>query len=117
MRTKIEPQENCSSSAPDASMPRVPPAPAKPAQMPTALARSSGGNTLVMVDSVPGMISAAPIPMSARSAMSSSAEPASADSPAATPKMAVPAIERAAAPEAVADRAGRAAGARPGSSA
>ena len=34
----------------------MPPAPAKPAQMPTALARSSGGNTLVMVDSVPGMM-------------------------------------------------------------
>ena len=92
VRTKTEPQANCSSSAPDARMPRVPPAPAKPAQMPTALARSSGGNTLVMVDSVPGMSSAAPIPMSARSAMSSLGEPASADSPAATPKMAVPAM-------------------------
>ena len=47
-------------------MPSVPPAPAKPAQMPTALARSSGGNTLVIVDSVPGMISAAPMPINAR---------------------------------------------------
>ena len=52
---KIEPHQNCSSSAPDTRMPRVPPAPAKPAQMPTALARSSGGNTLVIVESVPGM--------------------------------------------------------------
>ena len=66
---KIEPHQNCSSSAPDTRMPSVPPAPAKPAQMPTALARSSGGNTLVMVDSVPGMRSAAPRPVSARSAM------------------------------------------------
>ena len=41
---------------PTASMPSVPPAPANPAQMPTALARSSGGKTLVMVDSVPGMM-------------------------------------------------------------
>ena len=40
--------------------------PANPAQMPTAFARSSGGNTLVIVDSVPGMTSAAPIPVSAR---------------------------------------------------
>ena len=61
--TKIEPQEKPSSSAPDASRPSVPPVPAKPAQMPTALARSSGGNTLVIVDSVPGMISAAPMPI------------------------------------------------------
>ncbi len=51
-------------------MPSVPPAPAKPAQMPTALARPSGGKTLVIVERVPGMISAAPMPMSARRAMS-----------------------------------------------
>ena len=48
------------------SSPSVPPVPAKPAQMPTALARSSGGNTLVIVDRVPGMSSAAPMPISAR---------------------------------------------------
>ena len=51
-------------------MPRVPPAVAKPAQMPTALARSSWGNTLVIVDRVPGINNAAPIPIAARSAIS-----------------------------------------------
>ena len=89
---KIEPHQNCSSSTPDTRMPRVPPAPAKPAQMPTALARSSGGNTLVMVDSVPGMRSAAPRPVSARSPMSGPAESTNAESSEPMPKMAVPAI-------------------------
>ncbi len=51
-------------------MPSVPPAVAKPAQMPTALARSSGGKTLVIVESVPGISSAAPMPIAARSAIS-----------------------------------------------
>ena len=68
----------------------MPPAPANPAQIPTALARSSGGNTLVMVESVPGMSNAAPTPMSARRPISCSADPVAAESPAAMPKMAVP---------------------------
>ena len=68
--TKIEAHEKRSSRAPEMRIPRVPPAPANPAQIPTALGRSSGGNTLVIVDSVPGMISAAPIPMIARTAIS-----------------------------------------------
>ena len=56
--------------------PSVPPMPANPAQMPTALARSSAGKMLVIVESVPGMTSAAPIPMSARSPISWVGEPA-----------------------------------------
>ncbi len=38
--------------------------------MAMALARSWGGNTLVRIDSVAGMISAAPMPMTARRAIS-----------------------------------------------
>ena len=42
------------------------PPPAKPAQMPIALARSSGGKLDVMIDSVTGMIIAAPTPATTR---------------------------------------------------
>ena len=56
--------------------PMVPPAPAKPAQTPTARARPSGGKTLVMVDRVPGMMNAAPSPATTRAAISTLAEPA-----------------------------------------
>ena len=41
-----------------------------PAHVPIALPRSSGGNALVMIDSVPGIISAAPMPWTARLATS-----------------------------------------------
>ncbi len=54
----------------------VPPAPAKPAHTPTARARPSGGNTLVMVDNVPGMMKAAPRPATTRAAISAFALPA-----------------------------------------
>ena len=107
LTTKIEPHHHCSSSAPPTSIPRMPPAPAKPAHTPTALARPSGGKTLVIVDSVPGMISAAPTPVSARHAMSAPAESLNAEAALATPKMAMPSDERPAAAEAVAERAGR----------
>src|SRR3954465_10113001 len=70
----MEPHHHCSSNAPPTSIPRMPPAPAKPAHNPTALARPSGGKTLVIVDKVPGMISAAPTPVSTRHAMSALAE-------------------------------------------
>ena len=45
-----------------------------PDQMPIALPRSSRGKTLVMIDSVAGMISAPPTPIAARTAISPSAE-------------------------------------------
>jgi hypothetical protein len=64
--TKTDPHQNCSSSAPEASSPRVPPLMAKPTQIPTARARCAGGKTLVMVDSVPGMMRAEPTPITAR---------------------------------------------------
>jgi hypothetical protein len=46
----------------DAQSPMIPPAPAKPAHMPTARPRSSGGKVEVMTDSVTGMIIAAATP-------------------------------------------------------
>jgi hypothetical protein len=63
---KIEPHQNQRRSSPEPSSPSVPPPIAKPVQIPTARARFSAGKTLVMVDRVPGMISAAPTPMIAR---------------------------------------------------
>ena len=72
-------------------MPSVPPAPAKPAQMPMARARSSGGNTLVMVERVPGMMSAPPSPVRARKAMSCPPEWARPDSREPVPKRTMPA--------------------------
>jgi hypothetical protein len=62
-------QENHSSSSPDSSSPNMAPAPATPAQRPTARARSSSGKTLVMIESVVGITSAAPTPIPARSAI------------------------------------------------
>ena len=87
---KIDCHENWPSIQPEASIPSVPPAPANPAQMPTARARSSGGNTLVMVDRVPGMISAPPRPVSARKAMSCVPESANADKSEPAPNSAMP---------------------------
>ena len=61
---KTEDQSKYSSSRPPKSGPRPTPIAAVPAQMPIALARSSRGKTFVMIDSVAGMISAPPTPMS-----------------------------------------------------
>ena len=66
---KTEPNQKCSSSKPLISGPTAAPAPAKPAQMAMALDRSWGGNTLVMIERVAGMIIAAPTPMTERVAM------------------------------------------------
>ena len=59
-------QKPASRRMPLISGPMAPPAPANPAQMAMALDRSCGGNTTVMIDRVAGMISAAPMPMTAR---------------------------------------------------
>ena len=48
--------------------PSTPPPAATPAHVPTALPRSSGGNTVVITDSVTGMTNAAPTPIRMRSA-------------------------------------------------
>ena len=71
LRTKIDCQGSHSSSTPDASNPSTPPPAATPTHVPTALPRSSGGKTVVITDSVTGMIIAAPTPIAARSAISS----------------------------------------------
>ena len=44
--------------------------PAVPAHTPMALPRSFGGKTLVMIESVAGMMNAPPMPMNARVAIS-----------------------------------------------
>src|SRR5207253_3249316 len=57
-----EPHQNFSSSAPDTIGPIAPPAPANPAHTAIARPRSSGGKIVVMIESVAGITSAAPIP-------------------------------------------------------
>ena len=85
----------------------MPPAPANPAHTPTALARPSGGKTLVIVDKVPGMIRAAPTPVSTRHMMSEPAELLSADARARDAENRDTGKECPAAAEPVADRARR----------
>ena len=95
-------QLNCSSSQPPLAGPMPTPMPATAAQMPIAFARSPAGKTLVMIDSVVGMISAPPMPMSALVTMSMFADSAKAEASDAPPKMASPADECTAAAEAIA---------------
>ena len=90
LTTKIAPHHHCSSSAPPTSMPRMPPAPANPAHTPTAFARPSGGNTLVIVDNVPGMINAAPTPVTTRQPISAPEELLNAEAALANPKIEMP---------------------------
>ena len=64
-----------------------------PAHTPIALARSAGTvKTLVRIDSVDGMMKAAPAPMRARVAMRTVAEPDSAESREPTPKTESPKV-------------------------
>ena len=67
---KTDPYQKCPSSQPLMSGPNPPAAPVMLAQMAMALVRSWGGNTLMRIDNVDGMISAAAAPMTARQAMS-----------------------------------------------
>jgi hypothetical protein len=89
--TNTEPHQNVSSNRPDPSRPSVPPVMANPDQMPTARARCSAGYTLVIVDNVPGMMSAAPTPVTARKASSWFPLSVSADISEPKPNRAVPA--------------------------
>jgi len=66
------------------------PAAANPAQVATPRARRSGGKAAVIVDKVPGMIMAAPIPMTTRAIVSWSVELANAAVKEAIPKTPVP---------------------------
>ena len=63
-------QSKCSSRKPPAAGPTPTPMPATAAQMPIAFGRSSAGKTLVRIESVVGMISAPPMPISALLAIS-----------------------------------------------
>jgi hypothetical protein len=74
-----EPHQKCSRSHPPITGPRMMPNPATPAHTPMARPRSRAGNTLVMMERVEGMIRAPPIPMAAREAISTLAEPAKAE--------------------------------------
>ncbi len=67
---KTEPYQKCPSSQPLATGPMAPAAPVTLAQIAMALVRSSGGKTLTRIDSVDGMMNAAPTPITARQAMS-----------------------------------------------
>jgi len=67
---KIARQLTSSVSQPPSSGPSARAMALTPAQVPIARPRSAGGNVLVMIDSVPGIISAAPRPWTAREATS-----------------------------------------------
>ena len=104
---KIEPHQKCSSRMPPVIGPRPMPSADTPAHTPIALPRSSGSvKTLVMIDSVDGMMNAPPMPISARVAISASADGANADSAEPTPKIDEADGEEAVATEAVAEAAG-----------
>jgi len=77
--------------APDTTRPSTPPAPANPLHTATARAFSSAGKTLVIVESVPGMIRAAPAPDRMRQPISAAGDVVNAETAAVTPKMMMPA--------------------------
>ncbi len=88
---KIEPHQKCSSRTPPVIGPSPMPSADTPAHTPIALPRSLGSvKTLVMIDSVDGMMNAPPMPMSARVAISALADGANAESAEPTPKMTRP---------------------------
>ena len=71
---KIARQVTSSVSQPPTSGPSASAIADTPAHVPMALPRSWGGNALVMIDSVAGIISAAPTPWTAREATSQCSE-------------------------------------------
>ena len=90
LRPKKELQLKNSSSRPEPSRPITAPAPTTPTQTPTAWALSSGGNDVVMIDSVVGITSAAPTPIAARSPISVVGSFATSAAAAAPPKTTSP---------------------------
>src|SRR5215217_67881 len=70
LRRKIDCQETCSTRKPPITGPIASAAALTPAQVPIALPRSRGGNAFVMIESVAGIMNAAPTPCTARNAMS-----------------------------------------------
>ena len=74
-----EPHQKWSSRKPPVTGPSATAMPATPDHSPMASARSRASvNTLVRIERVAGMISAAPMPMTARAAMSGVTPPANA---------------------------------------
>ena len=69
-RKKIDCQPRCSTIRPPIVGPSASARPDMPAHSPIAFARSCGGNVTVMIDSVPGSSSAAPMPWIARNTTS-----------------------------------------------
>jgi hypothetical protein len=87
---KTEPHEKCSSSRPPPVGPTATPIPKTPAQMPMAFACSSRGKTFMRIESVAGMMSAPPMPITAREAVSISLVVDSAAATDEAPKMSRP---------------------------
>ena len=101
-----EPYQKCVSRNPLATGPIIPAQPATAAHAEIAFVRSSGGNTFTRIDSVDGMMNAAPTPMRPRHAMSchvlcESVAPTQDDEEDHQPE-----LQRTLAAEPVADRAG-----------
>lgn len=87
---KVEAQPWCWSSAPATSRPAAMASPAVAVHRTIALARSARGKLAASSDSVAGMIIAAPIPMTARAAMTPVALPTSDPATAPPPKTTSP---------------------------
>ena len=104
LTSSVEPHQNPSSSAPVTMGPIDAPAPANPAQTAMARAARGAGRSTVMIDRVAGMMNAAPMPMTARLAITCEASDARPASSAPTPKTASPPSRAPPAAEAVADR-------------
>ena len=85
-------QSKCSSSQPPVIGPAAMPSPETPAQIAMAFGRSCAGKMFVRIESVVGMIAAAPRPISPRDAISSVADPDSAASAEPAAKMTRPVI-------------------------
>ena len=102
---KIEPHQKCSSRNPPATGPMATAMPATPAHSPIATARSRASvKTFVRIESVAGMMNAAPMPITARAAMSASTLDANAAAPDEMPNSDEPRGERALAAVAIAER-------------
>ena len=84
--SRTDPHQKWVRRMPATGGPRMNPRPPTPDQIPIACCCSAGdGNTVVRIESVPGMIIAAPTPIAARAAISGPGVVAKAPSPDATP--------------------------------
>src|SRR6266516_1696525 len=88
---KTAPQEKWSRRKPPDTGPIAIPSPDTPAQIAIAFARSPAGKTFVRIESVDGMMNAAPTPIRARVEISAVAEPAKAEATDPAPKIRRPA--------------------------